>query len=352
MSIDNEALKGRVDKEVPDYFSEKDFDIHTRYLLNYKEGRAVIRIANQCHEVEGTSNGSPDERLPNPGYSGFYVEGRMGIVEHPEISVPLFNLEHGEGDALHGEEVGGSLLRAIVGPSLPQKRVVMGFPGEGTPVSCGGCLDFMRENFSPRSLTIVADSKNHKIGIWRLQDHFFPIDDSLKVIKNKLPRQIAQIVDELTPDDFDRGGYWPYHNSEVHPERHYSAMMFVGNRFFKEGGYGPVDYRTTPAVQMLMQQIMPAEKFAYLTELHSPGDVADFCLYILGSYRGVVPDVVYKDRNQLLELEHRLSKMWGKPDLAIPVAIVNYNKKGNKEIRFTNSKEWLPDPFHPRILSG
>lgn len=331
-------------------FSPKDLLIHTKNKLSPEEKSAVLAIANKCLEQ------TPDhERNANPIYSGYFVEGWTGVVENPTLLWPLFNFEHGEGDALHGEETAGTLLRAHYASSLPEKRAMIAFKDLFTVDavrSCGGCRDFMRDNFNPASLIIAANSQQEQIGVWRLEDLLVKIDESHRLKLPELEQPIAEVIQSLSAADFEQQGYWPYHDQSMYPERRYTAMIVIDGKKYKAGGYGPVDFRTIPPVQQLMATLMTELDAGKLPELNHPRKPEELGLYILAQQTNTIPDVVYKDRNQVLELVYRLGQRWHSPDLTLPVLLVARDEDSSKQIYRTDTEQWLPMSFHPKVLAG
>lgn len=324
------------------YLSPENIIVHTKEPLTRLEVAAVLRVSEKASQ-------SVEPPYADPRHSGYSVEGAAGIVGK-RLTVPLFNLEY-PGNAQHGEETGIIQLRSSYGPSLVDQTAVLCFRNGDKPTCCGGCRDMMRVNISHNSL-ITTLNKDKQVQVWRLKDLLFTVDESKEVGLDTLPPAIATVVEALQPADFERKGYWKYHNLDVDKQGHYEAMMTLNGNTYREGGYGPVDYRTVGPVQQIMSHVMPRIESGEMQFGKRPIDPLAFCLYILGPYKGIIPDVDYKDRNQILELEHHLQKVSGQPDLRLPVAHVVLGENGEKKVYMTDTREWLPYPFHPKILSA
>lgn len=332
--------------------SPNQLTIETRFPLSETETLAIDRTAHACRQMWQTNQEDESLRLANPPFSGFFVQGLITSVNNPSIMLPLFNMEHDDGDALHGEETGIAQVRALLGPvQIKEERLILSFLGRNMN-DCGGCIGFMLDNIHPESLIIQVDPQSPEIGVRRLKDLVVNIEDLPTTDTQALPPAISRVVQSLSANDFHPRGHWPYHDFSADPTRRYSAMTQLDDQKIWAGGHGPVDYRTVSPGQHLEIKLFDwAENHRIIYDSHPP-DPNDWCLYFVGSGPEIVPRINYKDRNAILEWEHKLSKILQIKDLTLPVAVLSLSSDGTIQTRLTNTREIFPFPFHPKVLEG
>lgn len=273
-------------------------------------------------------------KAANPTFSKYYV---LESIE----GLPAGNVEYGLCQALHAEEAAvAAFFSRRNSNAAPKDTVLAIITGSALDVAmpCGNCRDILRDALGA-DLTIVSGAANGGVAVVAkladcLYDRFQKTTLSKAgIMAADIPRHIAQ-CDRLVND--------AYSPADVHPMRRYHAVVttaqgtLTNNRFY--GGrdvmceYHPI-YALRDAVRQARRERDPFVK-SVLILCEGNGTTA--------------PDVMYKDRQHVMELNLAQELLSGKA-CDPPVYLVTYNAKHEATGAWqTSVKRWLPFPFSPR----
>lgn len=267
-------------------------------------------------QYEEALNIALNSSVANPCFSNYFVKESIG-------GLPCGNLEYGLCQALHGEECAIAAFRSI--NNNEKSGVVIGIiAGDSGNVAtpCGNCRDILRQNLR-MDLEIVSGSANGGIAIVAtMRDYLFETFKDV-TIDTSINREIQETIHEgkrLTNDAY---------SPNIYSERIYFALIVTEkNKFF--GAHDIMcDYHPIYALRDAIRQAR---------RTNDP-----FIKYVIIVSEDAFPDVMYKDRQHLLELNLQAELLTGREqDPVIYLA----TSKGN--VVTTTVKEWLPLPFNPR----
>ncbi|MFH1637486.1 MAG: hypothetical protein ABIB71_03615 [Candidatus Woesearchaeota archaeon] len=264
-------------------------------------------------------------KVANPKFSNFFVKGNLGTAL---ASVMAGNIEYGLCKALHCEESAVAAWRS----RLPLGEPILGIIShvEGKPASpCGNCRDILRDEFA--ELEIVAGTEGGgEAVVVPMKEYLFENYHSAGSLPRNFKRYLKRIADKGEKSSFD-----PY--SPLNNERKYLAFIAGAKRNY----YGSLSLRCD------YHPIYPLEDAIRRAERNCDAKVG----FVMVACEGKMPDVMYRDRQHLLELNLDYELLEGKP--ADPrVYLVNYSSEERdliiNEVKETFVKEWLPMPFSPR----
>jgi cytidine deaminase len=270
-------------------------------------------------------------QVPSPIFSKYFC--KECATELHGSPVPAGNIEYGFLQALHGEESAVAALRASY-PHAQGEDIVLGFYDSAKRVMrpdspCGNCRDIMRENFG-ENFEIVAGNPESEIALvvpmsFYLFENYRPVK-----VEGRHVNAVQRIVFEgrYLENDF-------YSPADVHPRRKY----YVGIKTVQKTYFGAhdimCDYHPIYALRDAVRQARRNHD-PYFEEV-----------WIVGKdVHGEPPDVMYKDRQHLLELNLEQELLLGM-EYDPTVFLATYDGEDGKPrtIWQTTAKEWLPFPF-------
>ena len=207
--------------------------------------------------------------------------------------VPAGNIEYGLCQALHGEEsaVAASRSRFSRFGWNSTEDFVLGFSshsnGDSSISPCGNCRDILLEEFGA-GLEIVAGAGDGGLAVVsKLSDYLF--DSPRELIWAEIP---PYLVDSMLPIILDAEGLAndAYSPKNTCPERRYHALLMTKSGVYVGARDVMCDYHPVYALYDAVRQARRArDPFVRL--------VVVFC-----EECGSVPQVMYKDRQHLFEL--------------------------------------------------
>lgn len=263
-----------------------------------------------------------------PHQSGYFVK-TAGMTKNG-IYYKGGNKEYAHSDAfIHGETAVVSGLRDMTDSSIE----VIGWHREGVLTSadfgrpCGNCRDVLKEYCSPE--TFLLNGNKDSYVVTRLKDFLF--EDFKKADFSKIK------ISDLRPAlEALSGGNDIYLPEKLKGETYGASLVAWDGTVWPGGDYTNVGYDSIPPV---MSAIINW-RWNYPT-----GTVLDKRLKIrkllVAGKRGI-PDILYRDRQAILELDEVLRKYTKSPQ-PLKVQILN----GRGEVYETNVEEMLPGPFSP-----
>ncbi len=297
-------------------------------------------------EAEDALSVAMESKVPNPKFSGYYVNCACILVSKKDGSFTLTekiyrvsggNLEYGLCQALHGEESLVSALSSRMDTSAIDRnkyRVIVAFSSKfetgRVPTCCGNCRDIMRDYFPSETMIFGGHPRGGRVIVARLKNLLF---NDYKVLNkvdsgflNYTERQIAKCL------NLENNIYFP---GVPEPGRRYIAIIKGEKTYF--GAHDVMcDYHPIYAVRDAVRQ--------------ARRDNNPHFSYVVVASQGVVPDVMYKDRQHLLELNFQQECVTGKTSDPLVYLMTYEVESGNpkiKTIRATNVKKWLPYAFSP-----
>lgn len=261
--------------------------------------------------------------VANPCFSKYSVQGSIGNSK--EI-IPCGNIEYGLCQALHGEECGVGAFRSM----CKDKLALIGIITSGDVATpCGNCRDILRQTFD--DIEIVSGSKDGGTAIVAsIKDYLFDIPKKLSEYSH-IYEEVKEIISQqqkLTNDAY---------SNDIYPERKYTSLIVTENNKFYGGHDVMCDYHPIYALRDAIRQSRRAND--------------PFIKFVIVACENVLPDVMYKDRQHLLELNLQ-AELLSKKEQDPIVYLLSYHHLTNSIINVatTSVKEWIPFPFNPRNL--
>ena len=264
------------------------------------------------------------------------------------------NIEYGFCQALHGEESAVAAFRAQYGRSETRRNVVLGIVGDamerGRPAAlCGNCRDILREDFRDSNLEIARGNPDRgEVLVVPLKYYLFEDYDRL-LIDGELPPAVLTVKGELRRartgllDAFHEGRCLEndvYSPGDVHPRRRYYAGIATMSGNYYGAHDVMADYHPIYALRDAVRQ---ARRSA---------DADIKAVYVVGRSDGSEPpDVMYKDRQHLLELNLQ-GELVADREIDPPVYLGTFCEDTVRNIWRTSVKEWLPFPFTARNFTN
>lgn len=274
--------------------------------------------------------------VANPPFSNYFVKEGVGSEFGP--MVPAGNIEYGICQALHGEESAVAAFRARYGRDFYGK-VVLGIVADKTELGgpcnpCGNCRDIMLEDFG-EDLEIVCGAPEGGVAVVATMRHYL-FSEFPRLTLDDLPIWVSGMVEPAITE----GEYLvhdAYSPKDVHPARRYHALIRTPGRIYVGARDIMVDYHP---IYALRDAIRPARR------AHDP--FVQYVLIVCEDFGGSAPDVMYKDRQHLLELNLEGERISGEKNDP-PVYLLTYLPDTHQVtgVWQTSVKEWLPYPFTP-----
>lgn len=305
--------------------------------------------------------------IANPSFSKYFVRESVKTVY--SRAIPAGNIEYGLCQALHGEESAVASFRAQWGRTKDKeiilgsvagnrddvatphekrrtiqledfgvdKKIVLGIiagsPGNiATP--CGNCRDILLEDFGD-NLEIVSGAPNGGLAIvTNMKQYLCP--DFRETPVSSIPSDVmarckiairrgAQLVNDA------------YSPKDVRPERRYHALIKTQNKTYIGARDIMCDYHPVYALRDAIRQARRNND----PFVHS-------VVIVCEDFGGGIPQVMYKDRQHLLELNLQAELVTGKENDPT-ILIMTHNPRGKiVSAWLTTVKKWLPLPFTPR----
>ncbi len=278
-----------------------------------------------------------ESRVANPVFSKYFVREGIGVAGD-EI-LPAGNIEYGMHQALHGEESAVAAFRSEYGRG-GTRNLILGIIAEnpgGIPNPCGNCRDIMRDELG-EDFEIVSGSKEGRLAVVsKMSDFLFdnfqtinPVYPDYEGINKKFIKGLALINKEGSK--LENNAYGPEYDKNTYNKyerRNYKAAVATENNYYigaldVMSDYHPI-YALTDAVRQARRANDPYIRFVLIS----------------AGLWDIPPDVMYKDRQHLLELNLQQELVMGK-EVNPPV----YMDGG--AIWVTSVKQWLPYPFSAR----
>jgi len=308
--------------------------------------------------------------VANPKFSNYFVKESIGFRDTLPPTLPAGNIEYGLCQALHGEEFAVAALRSRLGrplsrrvdktpggplpdDCLPEDGIILGIiagvPGNiASP--CGNCRDIMRDDLGI-NFEIVSGAAEGGVAIvakmsdFLYRDYFcFTGDYSFKLDMDRWQKVVGEIVGEGMK--LENAAYVPADTGLI-GQRKYMALIETDTaRYFGAHDvmceYHPI-YALRDAVRVARRSGDPfVKRVTVVAPFYGEGD-------------SLPPDVMYKDRQHLLELTLQGELVAGEErDPSVYLFAHDgrlFDEKG--EVKplgawLTSVKEWLPLAFSPR----
>ena len=290
-----------------------------------------------------------ESKVSDPKFSQYFVKESVITDTH---TVPAGNIEYGFCQAIHGEEsaVAGYRSALSLTPSESDNKdlvlgIVAGNPGN-IPNPCGNCRDVMIDGLGT-NFEIVSGAANGGLAMV-LPMEMFMFDPQQKIDVNSKKRLEVSNSLGMSKSDFHeivsrtlkegkRLTNDAYSPPSVNPERKYFATIVTEHNLFHGARDIMVDYHPIYALRDAVRQARRIN------------DSSVQSIIIVAEDPNInLPDVMYKDRQHLLEYNLQGELVSGN-EKDPPVFLVGHDEKGKiTTVHKTSVKEWLPFPFNPR----
>ncbi len=272
-----------------------------------------------------------------PEQSGFFVR-TAGITKKGEMWTGG-NKEYGHSDAfIHGETAVVSGLKDLTNDPIEiiawYREKETGPRDFGRP--CGNCRDILRKYCDPN--LILLNGNENAVVYTRLKDFLF--EDFRKI---NLDHIETGSVEAALKGLF--GGNDIYLPERMKNEPYGVALVSRSGEIWKGGHYTNVGYDSvTPLLSTIISW-----KNSYPNGAISKRHL-ELSKVVVVSQSGM-PNVFYRDRQAILELDEVLRKFTKSPcPLQVELVHATKDDRGNMiiyEARRTNVEKWLPHPFSP-----
>lgn len=273
--------------------------------------------------------------VANPSFSNYFVKESIGFVKGELI--PAGNIEYGFCQALHAEEAAVAAFRARYGRIVNNKDIILGIiagaPGAlATP--CGNCRDILLQDLGSDFEIVSGAASGGPAVVANMNQYLF--SDFQKLSLADIPKDtlkkigIAIQQGALLVND----AYSPAH---IHPERRYHALIATKKNLFVGARDVMCDYHPIYALRDAVRQTRRARD----PDIQS-------VIVVCEDFNGGAPQVMYKDRQHLTELNLQAELLSGE-ERDPPVILATYSKEQHVVRAWkTSVKALLPLPFTPR----
>lgn len=284
--------------------------------------------------------GAEKSEVPAPRCSGYNVRGSIFPITDNGLTVmQAGNIEYGLWRSLHCEISSLAVLRSFYGRLT--KKHIMGIIANNplnicTP--CGDCRDAMLEELE-RDFEIVCKAPSGTEAVVTTLEHYLFYNFRTPSIKD-LPFNTRLNVGQRAGLLMRRGPMFlkdPYVPKDIYPERKYYALIttesgntYIGARSGKCDAHG---------IYAIQDAIRVAER--------ANDPFVQYVVIACEDFGGGAPHVMYKDRQDLLEMNLERELLIGE-EFDPPVFLVTLKGEELTGVWETSVKEWLPYPFTPR----
>ncbi len=322
--------------------------------LNYNNEPTLLKDENIIPWLQIALIAAAKSKVPDPKFSAYYVNCSC-LVINKETGELLYscerlvqggNIEYGLCQALHGEESLVAALKsrlAMSAEELKNYAVLIAFSSKfedgGVPTCCGNCRDIMRDALPLNTMIFGGHPKGGKVIIahlWNL------LGDQYRSVYRKgvSPLDAKELIsidsiESLLLDcrRLENDIYFP---GSPNPGRRYCAIIKGEDHTYLGAHDVMCDYHPIYAVRDAVRQARRDKKPQFS--------------YVVVASQDYFPDVMYKDRQHLLELNFQQECLVSR-QVDPPVYLVMYkNVEGSLKIEAihkTSVKKWLPFPFSP-----
>jgi len=285
--------------------------------------------------------------VANPFYSKYFC--REGIVS-ADRKAAAGNIEYGFCQALHGEESAVAAWRAIVGQGNPEPVTLGIFSPEFTVARpsnpCGNCRDIMRDEFGSAELEIVRGRPDGEVAVV-VPLAYYLFDDYDRLVARGELSSASKAHGELRNA---RKALWD---------------TFYGGRAIENDAYSPknvnllrryyVRIDTASGQYLGAHDVMSDYHPLYalrdaVRQVRRENDITTglTAIYVICCGDGTLPpDVMYKDRQHLLELNLQTELVDGR-ESDPPIYLGTMAEGDLTGMWRTSAKKWLPFPFTAR----
>jgi len=273
--------------------------------------------------------------VANPSFSQYFVKEGIGVVGGKMLAAG--NIEYGICQALHAEEAAVAAFRSHYGRKA-NKNVILGIlagnPGNiASP--CGNCRDILLEDLG-QDFEIVCGAPAGGIAVvTKMSDYLFSDFKRVSITKAPLELVKSAILTIYQGEQLVNDAYSP---QQLHPERRYHASIITYSHTFFGARDVMCEYHPIYALRDAIRQARRAKDPFIQT-----------VIVVCEDFGNGAPQVMYKDRQHLLELNVQAELLSGKEDDP-PVYLMSYQKETKNIVAIwkTSVKEWIPFVFSPR----
>lgn len=285
--------------------------------------------------------------VSSPKFSNYFVkEGAISDFH----SVAAGNIEYGHLQALHGEESAVAAMRSkMSSDNSDLKNLVLGIiagnPGN-IPSPCGNCRDIMIDGFGT-NFEIVSGSPDGGLAVVVPMEMFLFNPTNQIDINSKNSLQLLSDLgmsksdfQEIISKTLEQGRLLTndaYAPPAMNPERKYYATLVTKKNLFHGARDVMVDYHPIYALRDAIRQARRSDDSSLQNVI------------VVAEDAGVnLPDVMYKDRQHLLEYNLQGELVSGNEQNPSVFLVGHDEEKKITNVWKTSVKEWLPMSFNPR----
>jgi len=301
-----------------------------------------------------------NSKVPDPKFSQYYVNCSCVVLDKTsniafscQATVQGGNTEYGLCQALHGEESLVTALKSVMGDnykSINTYTVIIAFASRfetgKVPTCCGNCRDIMRDTLPLNTMIFGGHPNGGKVIVAHLWDLLGDDYQRSKTVysggdflEEEAKRKLGSLnaIEVMVGDclELQNDIYFP---GKPNPGRSYVAIIGRPGQTYLGAHDVMCDYHPIYAVRDAVRQVR-----------RDPGRMLLFS-YALVASRFYFPDVMYKDRQHLLELNFQQECLIGR-EMDPPVYLAMYELEDGeikiKRIVKTSVKKWLPFAFSP-----
>lgn len=265
----------------------------------------------------------------NPIFSDFHVKTAIGYAGWPMAQAG--NIEYGLCEALHSEEAAVGALRSAYEKRALRGPIILGcmVAKPGNPaMPCGNCRDIMLAELGPDFEIVAGADVGGLAVVTQMKDYLF---DNFKALKSRWPSNLkteiletVQKGDTLMNDAYSLGAHQSlqYHASIVTATYHHFGARDI-----------MVDYHPLYALRDAIRQAR-----------RNNDPMIKRVIIVCQDFGGGPPQVMYKDRQHLLELNLQAELISGSKQNP-PVFLATHHDGRITNVWVTSIKRWLPMPF-------
>lgn len=253
-------------------------------------------------------------KVPDPKFSQYFVNCTSLVIDKKSSTLALHelvrggNIEYGLCQALHGEESLVAALKSrieMTADKLSDYIVMVAFSSKhedgGVPTCCGNCRDIMRDALPSNTMIFAGNPNGGKVivaRLWNLMgDEYHKssvVCEKRLYLKPEIMRYLGDIsrVESMVSEcmKLENDIYFP---GKPNPGRRYYAMIGLPGHIYLGAHDVMCDYHPIYAIRDAVRQVRRH------SHIKRDGLLFNYALVASEHY---FPDVMYKDRQHLLEL--------------------------------------------------
>lgn len=279
--------------------------------------------------------------VPRPPFSNYLCKESIGSIDGLKLAAG--NMEYGVCEAIHGETAAAAAFRSFYRRKGENQKLVLGIAADQlgeVPALCGDCRDLLLDEFGPYFEIVSGILDGGLATVINMRNYLF--FDFERINGNCVNRTILGYFEKIRDHKKTKNIEHDVYSSNIHPERKYYVMIdtSIGEYF---GALDVMcDYHPIYPLRDAIRQVRRENSSFAIKSVH---------ILFENLKDGVLPHVMYRDRQHLLELNAQAEQFCQK-EMNPPVFL--FDSQGGQLVSMykTTVKQWLPFAFVPQAFSN